>query len=77
MAEPVKPVFKTTFGSVWGLNDRVIADGDRSLPMTVTAFQFRLERSPIVECSYFHNGKSETAWMEEWRLSPYMQGPER
>lgn len=71
MADEVK--FKSTMHSVWGLNDRVIVDQDRSLPMTVTGFMFRLERSPTVECSYFHNGEAKTVWVEEWRLQPYKE----
>lgn len=44
-------------------------DGDSSIKGTVTGFQFRTTRDPIVEVSWFHNGDAKTGWFEEWRLS--------
>lgn len=57
------------FVSDWRLSQRVHIDGDTSIIATVTGFCFRLSRQPTVEVSYFHNGDSKSAWVEETRLS--------
>ncbi len=65
----VDPPFKSAFQSKWVFGDIVTIDGDRTIKGSVTGFAFRVTRSPTVEVSYFHNGESKTAWVEEWRLS--------
>jgi len=59
----------STFRSARQLGERVVIDGDRSLVATATGFQFRLERAPLVEVQYIHNGEGKSLWVEEWRLS--------
>lgn len=63
-----KPEPRSTFQSTLMLNDKVSIDGFPELGAVVTGFSFRMERSPLVECSYFHDGEQKTLWIEEWRL---------
>jgi hypothetical protein len=48
---------------------RVIADGDATLPMVVTAFLYRPEGHVTAECSYLANGDAKAVWIESWRLT--------
>jgi hypothetical protein len=49
------------------IGDRVVADGADEIAMTVTAYTQR-KNSRMVECSYFFDGHSQVAWIEDWRL---------
>ena len=47
---------------------RVYIDDDKSIIARVTGFLFR-DNYRTAECSWFHNGKAESAWIELWRIS--------
>lgn len=53
------------------IGDRVIIDGDRSLVATLTAILIRGHLGNITqfEVSYFHNGDSKSAWVENYRVT--------
>lgn len=56
------------FTSQFSVGDRVHADGDKSIDMTVTAHLFRGAFVQL-ECSWFAQpGAQQQAWIEEWRL---------
>lgn len=55
------------YEAAFPIGDRVFIDGDTTLHAVVTAVLWRVER-PQVECSWFHNGDSRCAWIEQWRL---------
>jgi hypothetical protein len=57
------------FETKWEFGAPVNLDGDRSIAGTVTSVQFRVQRDPMIEVSYFHNGDAKAGWFEQWRLS--------
>lgn len=54
----------------FGIGDKVVVDGDQRFPILITAVLWRNER-PSYECSWFADGNSRTAWIEEWRVGQY------
>lgn len=61
-----------TFASRFAPRDKVTIDGCADLIVTVTAILWRSE-NPLVECSWVA-GSAQTAWVEEWRLEPVVEG---
>ena len=59
----------SSFSSRFVFGDHVTMDGDSSLKGTVTAFQFRSNRDPVIEVQWFMNGDVKTAGFDEWRLA--------
>lgn len=60
-----------TFGAVtpkFDLGDSVHIDHDTSITAVVTGFLARAHRMQF-EVSWFHNGSSQTAWIDEFRLT--------
>lgn len=57
-----------TLFAPFSFGEKVIIDGDVSLVGTITAFKFR-KSFLLCEVSYFNNGKSECAEIEDWRLT--------
>lgn len=51
-----------------GIGDAVYIDDDRSMKAYVTAFCWRSESEITVECSWIHNGSSQSSWIQMWRL---------
>lgn len=56
------------FVSLHELGEQVLIDGVPANAGVVTGFQFRLERSPMVEVSMVRAAQSVALWVEEWRL---------
>lgn len=55
--------------SKFDIEDQVIIDGDSALKGYVTAVIFRQQNYVDYEVSYIHNGASQMASIEEFRLS--------
>lgn len=60
-----------TFRSKFDIGDRVVIDGDRSMVVTVVAVEFRYGPHVKVEVQWMYDGNSQSAWMDEFRLSEY------
>lgn len=56
------------FETRFDLYEHVYIDSDKSLKFVITGFSFRSNREALCEVSWFHNGESKTAWVEELRL---------
>lgn len=52
------------------IGDRVIIDGCSDLVAVVTAVQWRIQSEASYELAWVCGGKSESAMIEGWRLSP-------
>lgn len=52
------------------IGDKVVIDGDQRMPVYITAVLWRNER-PSYEVSWFGDGQSRTAWVEEWRVEVF------
>ncbi len=58
--------------TTYDLCDRVYVDGDSSIKGVITGMNIRGDRSHQLvqyEVAWFHNGNSQSAWVEEWRLT--------
>jgi hypothetical protein len=53
----------------FNLKDKVHIDNDDSIVGIITAIQWRIESNCSYEVSWFSNGKAESSFIEEWRLS--------
>jgi hypothetical protein len=53
----------------FAFSDKVFIDGDKSITARVTGFWWKDDdKNYLVEVSWMHNGTSQTAWMQPWRL---------
>ena len=62
---------KVTFDVItpkYDLTQKVHVDGDKSITMVVTGFLVRAHQMQF-EVSWFHNGTSQSAWVDEFRMS--------
>jgi hypothetical protein len=61
--------------SLYDIGNRVSVDGDKDMPVTICAVNFRLATGAYLyityQCSWFHNGSAQNEWVEEWRLTPW------
>lgn len=67
----------TILQSRWSFGDRVHIDGDSSITAVVTAICFRPDRAAVMEISWFHDGDSKSAWIEDLRLTNAGEGSRR
>lgn len=63
-----------TFTTQWALGQLVHIDDDKSIRAVITGFCWRTTREPTVEISWFANGDSKTAWVEESRVKDASNG---
>jgi hypothetical protein len=59
---------RSHFESDWAFGDRLYIDGDRSIKATVVGFRFGVI-SHVVMLEWMHDGKSQQAEIELFRLS--------
>lgn len=56
--------------------DKVTIDGDKSIVAVVTGITLRGTSEPFLtqyDVAWFHNGQANSAWIEEWRLDPWVE----
>lgn len=63
------PDESTAFHSRWSFGQRVYIDSDRDLKGVVTGLCWKDSDGHTVEVSWMHNGISQAAWIQSWRLS--------
>lgn len=69
MPPGIRAPSRSSFVSSLAFRDRVHIDADRDLVGYVTAFMWTQSRN-TVEVSWLHNGTSQSAWFDHWRLTP-------
>ncbi len=58
-------ILKSTFD----IRDRVVIDGDGSITGVVIAIRWTGENMPEYHIAWMHEGRSESAYFDEWRLT--------
>lgn len=59
---------KLSFTFAFGLSEKVIVDGDDRLEATVVGIQIHPDAISY-RLSWFHEGRLETQWVDEFRLT--------
>jgi len=51
------------------IEDRVVVDKDKSIVAVIVAILIESNGHISYKCSYFHEGRQELVWFDQWRLS--------
>lgn len=51
--------------------DKVMADCDPAMPMTVIAIMYVPDHAVSVKCAYWCNGDHKELWIDSWRLKKW------
>ena len=58
----------------YDIGDSVVIDGQEDICARVTAISIRgTGKNVTYEVKYFHNGDQREPWIEEWRLTPWVE----
>jgi hypothetical protein len=58
-----------TYTSPWGIGDKAVIDGDDSIVVHVIGVRWQDNDGHVVAVAWMHNGGSQSAWIENWRLT--------
>lgn len=60
---------RTTLTSTFAFRDRVTIDADASITGVVSGFAWSTDEGETVKVNWMHNGGSQVAWFDVWRLT--------